>query len=1021
MPLNIFHVNDSHSRLAPQNGSVDLGTSGGEFDYELGGWPRLQTMIETLEADNTGENNVKVHAGDAITGSLYYTLFGGEADAALMNHTCFDVFEVGNHEFDSSDAGLVEFLDYLNADANDECNPTGPDTGTAVLGANVQPAPGTPLNPDADPAVTTDDYLKPYVIREYTDAGGDAQQVAFIGLDIAQKTKVSSSPLETTEFADEVETAQFYVAELQALPTPVENIVLVTHYQYENDRELAAQVPGIDAIIGGDSHSLLGDPGVFGAFAPETDGDYPTTTTASGDPLVNADGDPVCVAQAWQYTSVVGELNLEFTDGVLTGCEGTPHMLVGEFSRTDDNDETTPITGAELTEIQTIIDGLDGVETVEPDPAAAALLATFSDQVEELEQQVIGTTAEPLCLNRLPGDTRSAGICATDQRSASGARADVHGGFMQQVVTDAFLTRAFNADIALQNAGGVRTALPAGDITVANAYENLPFANTLAEVDLTGAEIVATLESAVGNFIEEGGSDGSYPYGSGIRWDVDLTRPAGERFSNVEVQDRESGAWAPIDPAATYVVATNSFLLGGGDGYAPFKAAADEGRSRDLGLDYAQSWIDWITEDVDGVVAVPAPEEFSTQSFVPVGGELMAPLNPTRVADTRPKSSATVGTTFDGIGEGGGPVVPGTPLVVQIGGRSVVPPTATAVSINVTATEASGQGYFTIWPCDADKPVASSSNFDGGQNIANSVVVPLAADGTVCIDAGVATAHVVVDVTGWSASSPAYTPLVPARLLDTRQELSPTVGTTIDGLQRGQGMLAPGTTLELPVVGRGGVPEGTTAVAINLTSTEAAGAGYLLAWPCDADKPLASTVNYANELAIPNSVVVPLSAEGTLCIETGVAATHIVADVTGAFGETDEFGGVVPARLADTRPQSSATVGVTVDGANQGTGAVPAGEFIEIQVTGRGQAGSLVPEEARLVSINLTATEATGPGYFTAWPCDEERPVASSLNYMDPTAVANSVLVALSDEGTLCVYAGVNSSHLVADVTAYFL
>lgn len=401
-------------------------------------------------------------------------------------------------------------------------------------------------------------------------------------------------------------------------------------------------------------------------------------------------------------------------------------------------------------------------------------------------------------------------------------------------------------------------------------------------------------------------------------------------------------------------------------------------------------------------------------------GPLMEPINPTRVADTRDKTSATVGTTYDGLGEGGGPVAVATPLVVDIAGRAGVPETATAVSINVTATQATGQGYFTIWPCDTDKPVASSINYDAGQNIANSVIVPLDGDGNVCIASGVSPAHAVVDVTAWSASTEAYSPLVPARLLDTRPALSPTVGTTIDGASRGQGVLTPGTRLTLPVVGRGDVPAGTVAVAINLTATGAAGPGYLTAWPCDAPKPLASTLNYADPRAIANSVVVPLSADGTLCIESGVSAAHVVADVTGAFAESDGFGGLVPSRLIDTRPETSPTSGVTIDGQQQGAGALAAGSQTTIQVTGRGPAATAVPDDARTVAVNLTSTGATGAGFLTAWPCDQERPTASSVNYLNADPVANSIVVALSAEGTLCVYAGVSSTHVVADVTAYF-
>lgn len=85
------------------------------------------------------DNVLKLHAGDAITGTLYFTSFGGKADAELMNLACFDAFALGNHEFDRGDSGLKLFLDDLS---NDSCN-------TPVLAANVKPAVGTPLAPTA--------------------------------------------------------------------------------------------------------------------------------------------------------------------------------------------------------------------------------------------------------------------------------------------------------------------------------------------------------------------------------------------------------------------------------------------------------------------------------------------------------------------------------------------------------------------------------------------------------------------------------------------------------------------------------------------------------------------------------------------------------------------------------------------------------------------------------------------------------------------------------------------------------
>lgn len=1011
LTVNIFHLNDSHSHLDPELLTVDLGTGDGEVAYERGGWPRVDAMIKRLrDVDHMGENNVTIHAGDAITGTVYYTLFKGEAEAALMNETCFDIFELGNHEFDDGDDDLAAFLDFLAAGS----------CGTDVLGANVVPQVGTPLDPSDDP---TDDYIKPFVVKDFLDSNGDTQQVAFIGLDIAQKTKASSRPFDTTEFLDELTTAQSYIDQLRD-DEGIENIVLVTHYGYENDLALAAELTGVDAIVGGDSHTLLGDPADFGPFLETTSGEYATV-------VENADGDPVCVVQAWQYSTIVGELTLNFDgNGKLDGttpCSGTPHLLVGtEFFRGEDGDgNPVPVDATEQAAIDALIAGYANVTQIDPDPAAVAVLDGFREQVDELKAQVIAEATEPLCSNRLPGDLRSAGICSPNQVAASGARSDVNGGFIQQIVADAFLDSAQEADIAIQNGGGVRVAVDAGEVSMAKAIEVLPFSNTLVYLDVTGQQLVDVLEEAVANFADNGGSDGSYPYGSAIRWHLDLTKPAGERFSNVEVRAAD-GTWGPIDLAATYKVVTNDFIASGQDGYTTFGEVFANGDYVDSGILYTQGLIDWIQNTApkndQGVPQLSAPpaSEFSTQSFVPADGELLAPINPTRILDTRAEDgSGTVGVTYDGLFRGDGELIPEQPYTLQVGGRAGVPPTATAVSLNLTAAGATGLGYLTLWPCDVDQPLASSINYNQlDSSIANSVVVPLAEDGTVCIESAVTPVHVVADVTGWSASSDAYTPLVPARLLDTRADDGGVVGKTIDGEFAGDGIVEPGTTVTLDVAGRGNVPEDATAVTVNITADNAQGPGYLVAWPCDTDQPLASTINYLWAAPIANSIVVPLSGSGTLCIESAVSATHVVVDVTGAYGETDEFGGLVPARLLDTRQESGTVIGKTIDGEHRGQGTVEHGEVLRLPVVDRGG----VPEGVRLVALNLTATENTGAGFLTLWDCSDPAPLASSINFTQPgTNIANSVIVPVSPEGEVCIVGGVSATHVVADVTAYYL
>lgn len=160
--LTILHINDHHSHLKPDS-RMSLNLDGKSTRVRSGGMPAVIAKMKELEASKA--NVLKLHAGDAVSGSLFFTLFKGEADAALMNEVCFDAFALGNHEFNEGDAGLAKFLDFLNAG---ECN-------TPVLAANVKPEVGvSALTPKSET-----DYIQPYTV---IDVAGT--KVGIIGIDI---------------------------------------------------------------------------------------------------------------------------------------------------------------------------------------------------------------------------------------------------------------------------------------------------------------------------------------------------------------------------------------------------------------------------------------------------------------------------------------------------------------------------------------------------------------------------------------------------------------------------------------------------------------------------------------------------------------------------------------------------------------------------------------------------------------------------------------------------------------------
>lgn len=577
--LNIAHINDHHSQLEPfANTQLTLG--GVATQVDLGGFARLTTLFK---AQAGTRNLLKLHAGDAVTGSLYYTFYKGEADAKMMNTICFDAFELGNHEFDDGDQVTRNFIDALYT----------PLCQTPVLGANVVPASGTPLNP----AGTS--VLKPYIIKTF-----DGVKVGIIGLDIAAKTTNSSRPLSTTQFLAETTTAQRYIDELKS--QGIRHIVLMTHQGYANDLAMAAQLTDVDVIIGGDSHTLLGD---FAAFGLTSSGAYPTRVT-------NRDGNTVCVGQAWEYAKVFGLMNVTFDNrGAVASCGGNASLVIGENFRRSNGTTFVDVDAPTKAALLTTLAADPRVKVTTPDAGAAAILSTYTSQVAAEKAKTIGTASEALCLVRVPGETtnRSAGTvgCETANTLARGSDAG-------QVVAEAFLRASLRASFSLQNAGGVRIPVPAGTLTMNTAFTLLPFTNVLVEMEVTGAQMVAALEDGVANHLDNLQSTGSHPYAAGLRWDLNMSAARGSRFSNVEVRDRATGTWSPIVPTQTYVLVTNDFVAAGQDGYATLGAIFRTGAYVNTYLLYTQTFADYVTASTP--IARPLAGNYSHKSVITAAG-----------------------------------------------------------------------------------------------------------------------------------------------------------------------------------------------------------------------------------------------------------------------------------------------------------------------------------------------------------------------------------------------------------------
>ncbi|HPT51618.1 MAG TPA: 5'-nucleotidase C-terminal domain-containing protein [Accumulibacter sp.] len=580
LEINIAHINDHHSHLDAQT-DFELIIDGRPTRVEAAGFPRLTSLFKTHA---TRPNLLKLHAGDAMTGTLYHTLYQGEADAALMNTVCFDAFELGNHEFDESDTGLRRFLDHLRV---------GP-CRTTVLAANVAPASGSPLAPS-----TGDDYLRPYLLKQ---VGGVA--IGILGLETRDKTRNSSRPLPETRIDDEADTAQRYIDQLRA--QGVRHIVLLTHQGYAADIAIAAKLSEVDVIVGGDSHTLLGDFSMIGIGGA---GPYPTTVR-------NRDGDPVCIVQAWEYGKAFGLLNVRFDDqGRVVACRGEVTLPIGDDFR--QQDASGAYVAVDSEKRKRIAENLEQrpnahhVRVVPPDPQAQAELTRFSARLADMKKRRIGVASEPLCLVRVPGEAtnRSAGLAGCETANTLARGSDI-----AQAVADAYRQASKQADIALQNAGGIRAAIPQGEVSFDTAYTVLPFSNVLYELRLSGQQIVEVLEEAVANHLDRGSSDGSHPYAAGLRWRLDMSQPRGHRFTRLEVRRKANDTWQTLRPEDIYTVVTSDFLAQGGDGYHTLARLHATGASVNTYLNYTQTFVDYLL--ASGTVTRPVASDYSHQGVI---------------------------------------------------------------------------------------------------------------------------------------------------------------------------------------------------------------------------------------------------------------------------------------------------------------------------------------------------------------------------------------------------------------------
>ncbi|MGK8176327.1 bifunctional metallophosphatase/5'-nucleotidase [Aeromonas dhakensis] len=560
--LTLAHMNDTHSQFDPVNAELKGPLFGkqGETDTlytRFGGYPRLLTMAKSFQADALAKNQplLLLHGGDAWQGSGYFKLNEGMANAELLSQFGLDAMALGNHEFDLDNQKLARFIKGVNF---------------PVLAANLD----TRDDPDLRHAAN----LKPFVIYAFdgnqkspvTDINNlpqGKQLVAVMGLVLEDMANISPN-VGKLRFGNEVTSAQATVDLLRQ--HGIDHIVALTHIGNQRDLALAAKVNGIDAIVGGHSHSLLGD---FRNIGWGNTGEYAQLVT-------NPDGvGMTCVVQAGSYAQAIGLARVSFdAQGRVISCQGQNQLLASrdffaDPARKQALDETRSKQAGKF------IDAQPNLVTVDEDPRLRGIIDShYKPALEQAFGPVIATIPAALQNARRPGDNGS------DSHGSDVASLVAEGQYYWANTPAVQALTGGPVHFALLAVGGVRADLPAGELREGDAALTLlPFKNQLSVLTLSGADVRSLLTETITATLPASAHAGKFPYGGHLRYTFTETTPGkGGALTQLQWQNAD-GQWQDLVDSQRYRVVMNAYSANGNDGWqALARAQAQQAERLDL-------------------------------------------------------------------------------------------------------------------------------------------------------------------------------------------------------------------------------------------------------------------------------------------------------------------------------------------------------------------------------------------------------------------------------------------------------
>ncbi|NLS13311.1 bifunctional metallophosphatase/5'-nucleotidase [Vibrio sp. SM6] len=587
--LKLAHINDTHSYFEPSSLQLTLNLRDTPFGVALcqsptseptahisftpyvsaGGFARIATRVKQLrdEANRQKQGFLFLHAGDCFQGTLFFSLFKGQANAELLTQLGIDAMAVGNHELDIGNEPVAQFAAAV---------PFPLLAGNWDLSQESRAKPWR-LNTCRNVFSWDSNTRSAHYITKWVNG----EPVAVFGLSLDKMADIAN-PDSDTPFVDAIETAKRTVQRIHA--AGINKIILLSHLGYDADIALAKQVDGIGVIVGGHSHRLQGD---FSAIGLGADDDYGYKVGATH------------IVQAGYHALTLGHSEIEFAaDGTVTQLKGRNELLIGRRMFLDsglNNDIGEQNEG--VAHYQAIADSLaaqDNVVVCEKDVNIQAILRDkYLPQVRHWQQAVIAHATQRFRHVRLP-----------DERGGSAIAPLIACSFAHVLNL-----HHYDVAFAIHNAGGVRNSIESGKVSKSDiAGKVLPFAVPLGVYDVQGQDIAATLEGAINNALNNGVNgtgSGSFPYTHNLRYRYYVNAPLGKRIRGLSICI--NGTWQAVEPHQWYRGASSAYTMKGKEGYSALLNMRGEGQLTSLTM--ADCFIEYLQRNPTALSAPISVEQ----------------------------------------------------------------------------------------------------------------------------------------------------------------------------------------------------------------------------------------------------------------------------------------------------------------------------------------------------------------------------------------------------------------------------